>query len=89
MNFIKIKGIKSIGKEAVYNMEVEEHHNFSVNGGLIVHNCYDSFGYGLILSPRGNSKAIKEGISKVEEFKKKKIKQLKCRAKKPRYGIIN
>ena len=36
---IKIKAIRHIGKSDVYNMEVEKHHNFSVNGGLIVHNC--------------------------------------------------
>jgi len=41
----KIKGIKYIGKEDVYNMEVESHHNFAVNGGLIVHNCLDSDRY--------------------------------------------
>ncbi len=27
----------------VYNMEVEKYHNFSINGGLIVHNCMDDF----------------------------------------------
>jgi len=26
-------------------MEVKEHHNFSVNGGLIVHNCIDMCRY--------------------------------------------
>lgn len=26
-------------------MEVEHHHNFSVNGGLIVHNCMDAIRY--------------------------------------------
>lgn len=41
----KIKGIKYIGKEDVYNMEVESHHNFAVNGGLIVHNCLDADRY--------------------------------------------
>ena len=34
-----VKSIKPIGYADVYNMEVEDHHNFSVNGGLIVHNC--------------------------------------------------
>ena len=41
---IKIKSVKHIGVQDVYNMEVYDHHNFSVNGGLIVHNC----GYGLV-----------------------------------------
>ena len=26
-------------------MEVEQHHNFAVNGGLIVHNCLDAIRY--------------------------------------------
>lgn len=38
---VKVKGIKKIDNEDVYNMEVKDHHNFSVNGGLIVHNCMD------------------------------------------------
>ena len=33
------------GYEDVYNMEVEDNHNFAVNGGLIVHNCMDSMRY--------------------------------------------
>ena len=45
MNYKKIKQIKYIGKEDVYNMEVKNYHNFSVNGGLIVHNCIDSVRY--------------------------------------------
>ena len=28
-------------------MEVEQYHNFAVNGGLIVHNCIDSARYAL------------------------------------------
>lgn len=42
---VKIKSIKKVGCEPVYNMEVEKHHNFSVNGGLIVHNCLDALRY--------------------------------------------
>lgn len=42
---VKIKSIKYIGKEDVYNMEVKNHHNFSVNGGFIVHNCMDAIRY--------------------------------------------
>jgi hypothetical protein len=36
---MKVKKIEYIGYENVYNMEVESHHNFAINGGLIVHNC--------------------------------------------------
>lgn len=31
----------------MYNMEVEQHHNFAIEGGLIVHNCTDSCRYAL------------------------------------------
>lgn len=48
---VKIKSIKYIGKQDVYNMEVEKHHNFSIQDGLIVHNC-DSLRYGLMSRPR-------------------------------------
>lgn len=45
MQKVKIKSITVLPtKESVYNMEVEEHHNFAVNGGVIVHNC-DSIRY--------------------------------------------
>lgn len=45
MKYKKIKQIKYIGKEDVYNMEIKTHHNFSVNSGLIVHNCLDALRY--------------------------------------------
>ena len=44
---LEIEKIEFLGYEDVYNMEVEKHHNFSINGGLIVHNCIDSTRYAL------------------------------------------
>lgn len=44
-NAKRIVKIEYIGKQDVYNMEVEDRHNFSVNGGLIVHNCIDGLRY--------------------------------------------
>jgi len=35
----KVKSVYQTGYEDVYNMEVENHHNYSVNGGFILHNC--------------------------------------------------
>lgn len=43
---VKIKSIKFIGNEDVYDMYVKNNHNFAVNGGLIVHNC-DALRYAL------------------------------------------
>ena len=45
VTFAGIKNIEYIGKQDVYNMEVVKHHNFSINGGLIVHNCQDANRY--------------------------------------------
>lgn len=44
----KIISIERTQNEDVYNMEVENHHNFAVNGGFIVHNC-DSLRYFCIM----------------------------------------
>ena len=41
----KITDYKSLGNYDVYNMEVDDNHNFAINGGLIVHNCVDSARY--------------------------------------------
>lgn len=43
---IGIKKITRLNNELVYNMSVENVHNFAINGGLIVHNC-DALRYAL------------------------------------------
>lgn len=45
ISYVGIKAIRKLGKADVYNMEVDETHNFSVEGGLIVHNCMDAVRY--------------------------------------------
>lgn len=45
LTYMPIASIKPISKQPVYNMEVDECHNFSVNGGIIVHNCMDATRY--------------------------------------------
>ena len=42
---VGIKAIRKVGRADVYNMEVEDNHNFAIEGGLIVHNCMDSMRY--------------------------------------------
>lgn len=88
MKYVKIKSIKYIGKEPVYNMEVDKHHNFSINFGLIVHNCYDCLGYLLISSPNSNSKPLQEEKGVVEKFKEYKIKNMFSKKNK-RKGVLN
>lgn len=46
-----IKSITYLGKQDVYNMEVEKYHNFSINGGLIVHNSMDEIRYYIMSRP--------------------------------------
>jgi len=48
MKSVKITQIKKLpNTEDVYNMEVRDFHNFTINGGFIVHNCIDSVRYAL------------------------------------------
>jgi hypothetical protein len=51
---IKVKAIRHLGKHDTYNMEVKDHQNFAVNGGLIVHNS----GYGLVSYHISESKGL-------------------------------
>lgn len=45
INTVGIVSIRPIGRANVYNMEIDDFHNFVVNGGLIVHNCIDAVRY--------------------------------------------
>lgn len=44
-NTVKIVKIEEDIHADVYNMEVDDNHNFAINGGLIVHNCMDDTRY--------------------------------------------
>lgn len=44
MTTAKVVGIKKIGKEDTYNMEVKDVHNFIANG-IVVHNSIDAERY--------------------------------------------
>lgn len=48
---MRIKSIQYAGKSDVYNLEVDETHSFSVEGGIIVHNCADEARYFAMLNP--------------------------------------
>lgn len=36
---MKIKSVTKVGVEPVYNMTVDEHHNYMIHGGVILKNC--------------------------------------------------
>ena len=40
---MKVKSIKPAGYADVYNMEVEDTHDFIIQGGVIAHNCADDW----------------------------------------------
>lgn len=42
---MKISAIIPAGAEPVYNMEVQDTHDFVVNNGIVAHNCYDEVRY--------------------------------------------
>lgn len=62
--YIKIKKIRPIGFKPVYNMEVQDHHNFLICDGLVVHNCIDAARYGLesVMPARFKVKAVRSGL---------------------------
>lgn len=40
INWAKIKSIELVGEKNVYDLEIDNTHDFALCGGLIVHNCY-------------------------------------------------
>lgn len=42
---VAVKSVTFDGFEDVYDLTVPFLHNFSINGGLIVHNCMDALRY--------------------------------------------
>ena len=42
---VRIKSIRYAGKMDVYNMEVDDTHDFVIQGGVISHNCADETRY--------------------------------------------
>lgn len=54
---MKVTSIEYAGKADVYNMEVDDTHDYVVNGGIVSHNCYDEARYLFMehpLTPRKN-----------------------------------
>lgn len=48
---MKVKSITREGKADVFNMEVEETHNFVIQGKVISHNCADAIRYVMMARP--------------------------------------
>ena len=39
LRFVKVKSVKHLGKQDVYNLTVETHHNYLANDGIVSKNC--------------------------------------------------
>ena len=48
---MKVKSVTAAGKADVYNMEVDDTHNFVIQGGAIAHNCADECRYLFMARP--------------------------------------
>lgn len=48
---MKVLSITPAGKADVFNMEVEDTHDYVVNGGFVAHNCYDEARYVCMAHP--------------------------------------
>ena len=57
---MKVKAIRRAGCADVYNMEVEETHDFVIQGGVISHNCADEWRYFCMSRPIKPIRAVKE-----------------------------
>lgn len=59
---MKVVAIEEAGTADVYNMEVAETHDFAVNNGVIVHNCYDEQRYIFMENPIAARVNVKQKI---------------------------
>jgi hypothetical protein len=64
------------GYEDVYNMEVEDNHNFAVNGGLIVHNCMDSMRYFVMTMHVARVKRNQNMMKPVYQMTEEELRQI-------------
>lgn len=63
MTALKIRSISPAGVADVFNMEVEDTHDFAIANGVIAHNCYDMVRYVAMENPIA-PKAITERAAK-------------------------
>ena len=56
---MKVKSVCYAGRADVYNMEVEDTHDFVIQGGVISHNCADEWRYFCMSRPIKPRAAVK------------------------------
>lgn len=88
----KIKSIRYAGKADVFNMEVDDTHNFVIQGGVIAHNCADEARYFLMsrpIKPRVAAKPDEYSSNPLNIFLDIKKEDLTPRTAIPRMEIIS
>jgi hypothetical protein len=63
-NWPTVIGVEAAGVQPVFNLEVDDTHSFSINGGLVSHNCWDAVRYGLtpLIKRRNQARAVNLNI---------------------------
>ena len=59
---MKVKRVRLAGRADVYNMEVEDTHDFVIQGGVISHNCADEWRYLCMSRPVTPMQAVQEQL---------------------------
>lgn len=92
MGIIKVKSITYAGKADVFNMEVEDTHNFVIQGGVIAHNCADEVRYFCMSRPIKPRIAVKPDAfssNPMSMYLDIKKDDLTTRTARPRMEIIS
>ena len=70
---MKVKSVRYVGKADVFNMEVDDTHDFVVQGGVVVHNCVDEIRYMCMarpIAPRIIKEEKKPMCDPLDQYKK-------------------
>lgn len=89
---MKVKSVSYAGKADVFNMEVDETHDFVIQGGVISHNCADEVRYFCMsrpIKPRVASKPDKYNDSPMSMFLDIPKEDIRAAVRAPRLEIID
>ena len=84
---MKIKSVERCGKADVFNLEVEDTHDFVIQGGAVAHNCADAARYMCMARPiKPRMKAERDPyydspLAQVFDIKKEDLTAIKPQAR--------
>ena len=88
---MRVKSIKKFGKADVYNLEVDDTHDFVIQGGVISHNCADEVRYFCMsrpIKPRVATPPDTYNSSPMKMFLDIPKEDITAQAKRPRMTIV-